>query len=258
MIIDNRYTELKSDIERQQKQVQNKKDSEKLYKEAEKLYNSNHINYERIIELLESANKKYPKTKYQDFLKNIKSERNTVQAERFYERAKKDFENKNYEPAISSINEAIKLIPSNNMYIDLKQKITWEQRKYESDKKAEQLYNTGIKAYNNGDFTSAVDNLTKACNEKPDNEEWKNLLEKAQTGKIDITTCTKNALMTLDFIDNEKAEQIIKARNDSNIWYGYEEFAQAFSLQPHQYADIEAKISFPLKQGNKYGRRLDI
>ena len=59
MIIDNRYTELKSDIERQQKQVQNKKDSEKLYKEAEKLYNSNHINYERIIELLESANKKY-------------------------------------------------------------------------------------------------------------------------------------------------------------------------------------------------------
>lgn len=258
MIIDNRYTELKSDIERQQKQVQNKKDSEKLYKEAEKLYNSNHINYERIIELLESANKKYPKTKYQDFLKNIKSERNTVQAERFYERAKKDFENKNYEPAISSINEAIKLIPSNNMYIDLKQKITWEQRKYESDKKAEQLYNTGIKAYNNGDFTSAVDNLTKACNEKPDNEEWKNLLEKAQTGKIDITTCTKNALMTLDFIDNEKAEQIIKARNDGNIWYGYEEFAQAFSLQPHQYADIEAKISFPLKQGNKYGRRLDI
>lgn len=258
MIIDNRYTELKSDIERQQKQVQNKKDSEKLYKEAEKLYNSNHINYERIIELLESANKKYPKTKYQDFLKNIKSERNTVQAERFYERAKKDFENKNYEPAISSINEAIKLIPSNNMYIDLKQKITWEQRKYESDKKAEQLYNTGIKAYNNGDFTSAVDNLTKACNEKPDNKEWKNLLEKAQTGKIDITTCTKNALMTLDFIDNEKAEQIIKARNDGNIWYGYEEFAQAFSLQPHQYADIEAKISFPLKQGNKYGRRLDI
>ena len=54
--------------------------------------------------------------------------------------------------------------------------------------------------------------------------------------------------MTLDFIDNEKAEQIIKARNDGNIWYGYEEFAQAFSLQPHQYADIEAKISFPLKQ----------
>ena len=258
MIIDNRYTELKSDIERQQKQVQNKKDSEKLYKEAEKLYNSNHINYERIIELLESANKKYPKTKYQDFLKSIKTERNTIQAEKLYEKAKKDFENKNYEPAISSINEAIKLIPSNNMYIDLKQKITWEQRKYESDKKAEQLYNTGIKAYNNGDFTSAVDNLTKACNEKPDNEEWKNLLEKAQTGKIDITTCTKNALMTLDFIDNEKAEQIIKARNDGNIWYGYEEFAQAFSLQPHQYADIEAKISFPLKQGNKYGRRLDI
>ena len=259
MIIDNRYTELKSDIERQQKQVQNEKDSEKLYKEAEKLYNSNNINYERIIELLESANKKYSKAKYQDFLKSIKTERNTIQAEKLYEKAKKDFENKNYEPAISSINEAIKLIPSNNMYIDLKQKITWEQRKYESDQYAEKSYKTGVKAYNDGDFTNAVANLTKACNEKPDNEEWQKVLEKAKTGKIDIMYCSKKGLLSLDCIDDNMAEQIIKSRNDGNIWYGYEEFCKYFQiLQPHEQLDVAAKIVFPLKQGNKYGRRLDI
>ena len=257
LIKDNKYTTLKKDIEREQENIVKEQEAKKLYKEAEKLYDAKNINYKHIIELLNSAINKYPKAKYQDLLKKIKSERDTVEAENLYEKAKKDFENKDYDSAISSISEAIKLIPSNRMYIDLKQKISWEQQEYETNQKAEQSYKAGLKAYNNGDFATAVDNLTKACNMKPDNEEWKNLLEKVKSGKIDIMCCTKRGLLSLEFIDNEKAEQIINARNDGDKWYNYEEFAQAFEIMPHLYLDIEEKISFPLKQGNQYGRRVE-
>lgn len=258
LINDSRYSSLKADIEREQQKIINEQKAEELYKEAENLYNSGSNKYDRIVELLESANKKYSKAKYQDFLKKVKSERDTIQAENFYKNAKEKFANNEYESATFYITEAIKLSPSNRVYLDFKQKISWDRNKYESDQYAEKLYKTGVKAYNDGDFTNAADNLTKACNVKPDNEEWQKVLEKAKTGKIDIMYCSKKGLLTLDFIDDNIAEQIIKSRNDGNMWYGYEEFAQVFSFQPHQYPDIEEKIAFPLKKGNKYGRRLDV
>lgn len=258
LINDSRYSSLKADIEREQQKIINEQKAEELYKEAENLYNSGSNKYDRIVELLESANKKYSKTKYQDFLKKIKSERDTIQAENFYKNAKEKFANNEYESATFYITEAIKLSPSNRVYLDLKQKISWDKSKYESDQFAEKSYKAGVRSYNDGDFKNAVENLTKACKEKADNEEWKSILEKAKTGKLDILYCSKKGLLSLEFIDDNMAEQIIQARNEGNVWYGYEEFAQAFNLQPHQYSDIEAKISFPLKQGNKYGRRLDV
>lgn len=254
---DNSYRKLKLEIEAAQKKFEDKKEAEKLYEKALDMYNSNDLRFDMIIEKLQSAITKNKDSKYSDLLKKVETTKAEVEADNFYKKAQKEYENEQYEQAINYAKESVKLCPSNQLYIDFKQKLDWEYKEYKNNKEAQEFFNEGVVALNNADFTNAVSYIEEAIKLKPENEEWQKVLEKAKTGRIDITTCTKNALMTLDFIDNEKAEQIIKARNDGNIWYGYEEFAQAFSLQPHQYADIEAKISFPLKQGNKYGRRLD-
>ena len=260
LIEDSRYSSLKADIEREYANIIAEKEAEELYIKAKTLYDktkTSNPNYNDIVNLLENANKKCLKNEYQNFLQKVKSERDTLWAEDFYENAKSDFKNKRYESALSSINEAIKLLPNNSMYIDLKQKINWEKHEYDTEQEANQSHKDGLRAYNNGDFVGAINSLTQACNIKPDNEEWQGLLEKVKTRKIDIMFCSKKGLLTLDFIDEQKANDIIKARNDGKIWYGYEEFAQEFNFQPHEQLDIEAKIAFPLKQGAKLGRTID-
>ena len=257
-INDDSYKKLQSEIELAQKQYQDKKEAEKLYEKALDMYNSNDLRFDLIIKKINSAINKNYDSKYSDLLKKVEKTKAEVEAEDYYKKAKKEYENKNFEQAINYAKKSVQLCASNQLYIDFKQKLDFEYKEYKNDKEAAEFFNKGTKALNNADFEDAIDFLEKALKLKPNNEEWQKLLEKVKTGKIDIMTCSKNALMTLDFIDNEKAEQIIKARNEGNIWYDYQEFAKSFDFQPHHYPDIEEKFAFPLKQGNKYGRRLDI
>ena len=71
-------------------------------------------------------------------------------------------------------------------------------------------------------------------------------------------TCSKQGLLKLDFINEEQAENIIQERNSGITWYDYLKFAEQFNIMPHQWAKVEEKIIFPLKQANRIGRRLDL
>ncbi len=257
-INDDSYKKLKSEIETLQKQSQDKKEAQKLYEKALDMYNSNDLRFDLIIEKINSAINKNYDSKYSDLLKKVEKTKADVEADNYYKKAKEEYENKNFETAINYAKKSVQLCASNRLYVDFKQKLDFEYKEYKNDKEALDFYNEGVEALNNANFKDAIYFMEEALKLKPNNEEWQKLLEKVKTGKIDIMTCSKNALMTLDFIDNEKAEQIIEARNEGNIWYDYQEFAKAFDFQPHHYPDIEEKFAFPLKQGNKYGRRLDI
>ena len=169
---------------------------------------------------------------------------------------------KQYDLAIKDYSKAIELDPEDywnyvhraDYYKELKQ---YELAIKDNEKALELVLDDGMKLFKDGDFGKAIKYLKVAAELAPDDKEIARTLELAQKGKIDIMTCTKKGLLSLDFIDNEKADQIIEARNEGKIWFGYQEFAQVFNFQPHEQLDIEAKIAFPLKQGAKLGRKID-
>lgn len=254
---DRKYIKLKNDIESKQRKFQGKQRAEKLYSEAKILYSSNNTNYDKILDLLNEAIALSPKKAYDDMFSKVKKENDYITAEKLYEDAKKYFNNKDYNKGLSSIKQAVKLNPSNRIYIDLKQKIDWEQKEDQKREKAVEHFKYGLEAMQDADFNKAIENFEKVLNLQPYNSDCETLLNKARIGKVDITNCTKKALLTLDFINEEQAENIIQARNNGIMWYEYQKFAEQFGIMPHQWADVEEKIEFPLKQANKYGRRLD-
>ena len=192
-----------------------------------------------------------------NLLEKVVVEYNLIQGENYYKTAQKDFEAETYTSALKNINKALKLNPNNDMYKTLKKKINEKQEIIKKDKQFYSYYKKSLIEYNNAQYNEAIRNLEKALELKPENKDCENLLEKARENKVDIATCTKQALMTLDFIDEEIAENIIQARNDGMMWFDYQKFSEQFGIMPHLWADVEARIKFPLKQANKYGRRLD-
>lgn len=251
------YIDLSNKIEDKQQKLINEQKAETLYNEALSLYNSSNHDYDKIFNLLDKAIDLYPKKVYKDLRGKIKHDRDIIVAEKFYEEAKICFSNNDFDKALSFVKESIKLSPSNKIYIDLKQKIDWEQKEFQKRQEAEECYKSAIEYYNDGDFSEAIEYLEEALDLQPNNETYQNLLDRAEEGKIDIMTCTKNALLTLDFINEEQAESIIQARNEGLTWTDYQKFAEQFNIMPHQWTEVEEKIIFPLKQASRYGRKLD-
>ncbi|MBR1424999.1 hypothetical protein IJ579_05510, partial [bacterium] len=251
------YIDLSNKIEDKQQKLINEQKAETLYNEALSLYNSLNQDYDKIFNLLDKAIDLYPKKVYKDFRGKIKHDRDVIVAEKFYEEAKICFSNNDFDKALSLVKESIKLSPSNRIYIDLKQKIDWEQKEFQKRQEAEEFYKSAVENYNDGQFSEAIEYLEEALDLQPHNETYQILLDKAEEGKIDIMTCTKNALLTLDFINEEQAENIIQARNNGITWYDYQKFAEQFNIMPHQWTEVEEKIIFPLKQASRYGRKLD-
>ena len=89
------------------------------------------------------------------------------------------------------------------------------------------------------------------------NEDFKNVLNVANNKLVDIKTCNKGAILTLDGFDEEKAEQFMNDRKFMN-WYDLESFANHFNLQPHEIVMLEDRLIFPLKPQVKKGRPVDI
>ncbi len=253
---DKKYTKLKNNITDKQQRIQNEQEAEKLYSEAQNLYNSDNANFDKILDILNRVVELSPKKAYKDMLNKVKKESDLITAEKLYEEAKECFNNKNFDKGLSLIKQAVKLDPSNRMYIDLKQKIDWEQKEIEKTKKANESFEYGLEAFQDGDFDEAIEYFEEALKLQPHNAECKTLLQKAKIGKIDIVNCTKDALLTLDFINEEQAESIVQARNNGEMWYDYQKFAERFEIMPHLWTNVEEKIEFPLKQANRYGRRL--
>jgi len=261
-----KYKDFKNNIEDEyEDDIKNKKieQAERLYRKAQEDFQDK--NYASALENITSAVKLNSRSAYKAFKSQVKKEyevhvknKSLKQAEMFYKKSQEDFQDKNYTSALNNIHKAIKFFPDEEKYTDFKNTI---EKGYEEDqltKEFEEYFENGIYAYNDAEFEEAIEYFQKALDLKPNDKECLKLLEKSEVGKIDIMTCTKQALMTLDFIDRETAENIIQARKEGIMWYDYQLFAQQFEIMPHLWSDVEEKIAFPLKQVSKYGRRLDI
>ena len=169
---------------------------------------------------------------------------------------------KKHELAIKDYTKAIKLGPEFYWNYKARAECYEALKKFELAKKDNKealklSLDKGMTLFKDGDFEKAASFLEVAAELNPDDEKIASALKSAQNGKIDITICTKKGLMTLGFIDDKKADDIINARNEGRTWYNYQEFAQEFNFQPHEQLEIEEKIAFPLKQGVKFGRTVD-
>ncbi len=237
------------------------------YQEALKQY-KNHY-YTKATDLIKQAIDVFPTNQiYTNFLNEIKQKR----ADELYNQAI-EYYNKDYNNARNFIKQAVDIIPNNktykNLLNDINNKIA-EQEAYIKRKKeleeeaiqrkktlqdAEDLYKKGLRKLKDGNFEGAIQDLKQAISLNP-NYDYKQALEKAQEGKIDIETCSKKAILTLNGFDEEKAEQFM---NDRKVmkWYDLESFAKHFNLQPAEYVHNEDKLIFPLKPQAKRGRAVD-
>jgi hypothetical protein len=78
------------------------------------------------------------------------------------------------------------------------------------------------------------------------------------TKKINLESCSKNDLLTIDGFDEEKAKRFIKDRKEGKIYYDIDTFVSDFGLQPHQMIEVQDRLIFPPKPKNKMGRRIEI
>lgn len=76
--------------------------------------------------------------------------------------------------------------------------------------------------------------------------------------EINLQTCSKKEILTLDGFTGNKAKKFIKERNNGQMWYDIDSFVKEFEIQPHEMIAIQDRIIFPAKPKNKYGRRIDI
>lgn len=174
-------------------------------------------------------------------------------ANKYFQNGQKFLEQKNYKKAIDSFNDAITLDSGNLSY--------YEQLEIANSNNHKQItetfYKNSLRNLKNGNFEDAIVNIQQALEIYPDNEEYKEILEKANNRIVDIKTCNKEAILTLDGFNEEKAEQFINDRKFMN-WYDLESFANHFNLQPHEMVMIEDRLIFPLKPQVKKGRPVDI
>lgn len=155
----------------------------------------------------------------------------------------------NYQEAYFLIKELANLFPENKIFSELTKNIT--------DKLVNYLYKCSLDNINDGKYDIAISGIQQALEIYPDNEEYKEILEKANNRIVDIKTCNKDAILTLDGFNEEKAEQFINDRKFMN-WYDIESFANHFNLQPHEMVMLEDRLIFPLKPQVKKGRPVDI
>jgi len=238
-------------------EIQKKKDATNYKQMLTRYTKKTDFNFEAAISSLEVIISRCPKQEYMDFLEKLENDYNNKRAKDCYEKSLQYFENKSYHSALKSIEKALDYAPDNNTYIELKNTIEITIEEEKRNEEFAKFYKKALQAYKDASFDNAMNNLEAAMNLKPDDMECIKLMKKVESRKIDITICTPKALFTLDFADNILVDNVIQARNNGMMWYDYQKFAEQFGIMPHLWADVEEKIEFPLKQANKYGRRLD-
>ncbi len=234
-----------------------KKLSEKIIVElnAEKYYKLflKELDKQHYIEALSLINKALDIIPKKAIYKNALKEITPIVANMYFQNGQKFLEKQDYEKAIESFNNAITLDSTNLSY--------YEPLSIAVDKnnqiKANYFYSNSLNYLKNGNFEFAVSDIQKALDIYPDNETYKDVLEKANNRMVDITTCNKKALLTLEGFDKEKAEQLMRDRKIIK-WYDIESFAKHFNLQPHEQILLADRLIFPLKPHIKQGRMIDL
>ena len=177
---------------------------------------------------------------------------NLLLAKSYFHNAENLLTKQKYEEAIENINKAISLDSSNEDYLKLLDVINEETNKH----LARAFYQKSLKCLKDGDFDQSIINIKQALELYPNNKTYQKILSKANSRMIDIKTCTKNAILTLEGFDNEKAELFINERK-TMTWYDLDSFAKYFDLQPHERILLEDKLIFPKKPLVKKGRTLE-
>lgn len=166
-----------------------------------------------------------------------------------YENFIDEFNKNHYQTAYKLINELINIYPNNNVFLEALENTKQELADY--------LYQCSIIYINDGAYDKAIQDIEEAIKIFSNNEDFKNVLNVANNKLVDIKTCNKGAILTLDGFDEEKAEQFMNDRKFMN-WYDLESFANHFNLQPHEIVMLEDRLIFPLKPQVKKGRPVDI
>lgn len=118
-------------------------------------------------------------------------------------------------------------------------------------------YDFSLKSYLNGDYEIAREKIRKALKIYPANQDYLQLSEKINKQTVEIMSSSKQAILSLDGFDEEKANAFIKAREEGTKWYDIEDFANSFELMPIEKKQIAGRVIFPLRQGAKLGRKID-
>ena len=174
-------------------------------------------------------------------------------ANMYFQDGQNFLEQQNYEKAIELFNNAITLDSANLSYSTAFNTAVEENNK----RQANAFYQNSLNNIKNGNFELAISNIQKALDIYPDSEKYQNVMEKANNRMVDITTCNKGAILTLDGFDEEKTEQFLQDRKIMK-WYDIESFAKYFNLEPHEQILISDRLIFPLKPHIKQGRAIDI
>ena len=74
---------------------------------------------------------------------------------------------------------------------------------------------------------------------------------------IDLMTCTKDNILSLEGFNEAKALEFIRQREQGKIYYDIDTFANDFNLQPHERLMIQERLIFPRKAVPKSGRTID-
>ncbi|MCM1264971.1 MAG: hypothetical protein NC200_02125 [Candidatus Gastranaerophilales bacterium] len=186
-----------------------------------------------------------------DSAKKINSEKQSLELYNDivkYEKFIEEFDKANYNTAYKLIEELLHVYPESHLFS--------EKLEMTSQKLAEHLYQISIKYVNDGSFDEANKTISEAIKLYPDNDTYKNVINIATNKIVDIKTCNKGAILTLEGFDDEKANQFIKDRITMN-WYDMDSFANYFNLQPHEQVMIAERIVFPLKPQVKKGRAVE-
>lgn len=221
--------------------------AEEYYKSYLKELNNKH--YKKALIAIRKAVEIVPEKEiYQNALKEL----TPLIADIYFQDGQKYFKQKNYEQAIKSYNNAITLDTTNSNYQEQLNIAVIENNRIQADI----CYDKSINNLKNGKFELAISDIQKALEIYPDNEIYQDILEKANNRMVDIATCNKGAVLTLDGFNEEKTEQFMRERKIMK-WYDIESFSKHFNLQPHEQMLISDRLIFPLKPNVKKGRAID-
>jgi len=175
-----------------------------------------------------------------------------ITAEDYYEYGLMQYNLKNYRLARKYLKKSYDLVE------DTKYKETLELVNTQIQTiNIENFYKNSIKSYLRGDYETAKIKIKQLLKIKPNNQDFITLSEKIDKQQVEILHCTRQAILTLDGFNEEKANNFIKLRAEGVKWYDLDSFVEQFELMPIEKKQIQGRVIFPLRQGAKLGRKID-
>lgn len=176
-----------------------------------------------------------------------------ITAEDYYEYGLMQYNSKNYKIAKRYFKKSYDMFKEEIKYKEALELVNTQIQTVN----IEIIHKNSIKSYNNGDYETAKIEIERLLKTSPNNQNFVALSEKINKQQVEIMKCTKQAILTLDGFNEEKANNFIKLRAEGVKWYDLDSFVEQFELMPIEKKQIQGRVIFPLRQGAKLGRRID-